>query len=469
MRSFLLFSVLLVACASGEGDSGVDPGLGGAGGAESSGGSAGVKDNPGGFGGESLGGTGGTVAGGHGGVAGSESAGQGGSAQGGEAGVGGSTTAGAGGGDAGMGGSTTAGAGGSTTAGAGGSVQGGSAGSGGDPFGGSGAGGGPEAKCETAQQFSVAPGQPVEMKGSTAGWTNYLGAYCDSKGASGKDAVYKVTPTVSGVVVIHLAANGSNYDPVLSVTQDACTVFVTNKDGICANYSGEGGAEKLEIKAKKDTPFWVYVDGVKGFDGEFTLTLEYEGSGVGGSGGAGGQSGEAGQGGIPGSSGQAGEGGSSGSSGQAGSGGFPEPVVGGQSCDDPILVQVGKKEPKVMVGSTGKDKNNFLGYCNIKGDQQDRVFEVTALEGGQLIAKLEPLTDELDVALYAHKDTCSSVLMASDTNKGMGDCKETFGPGAAETLNPIVVTEGSKTYVYVDTNGTQGVKGGPYRLTLTLQ
>jgi hypothetical protein len=123
----------------------------------------------------------------------------------------------------------------------------------------------------------VAPGKPFTSTGNTAAFTNYFGAYCEKLGASGRDTVFKVLPEVAGKVTVRLTANDEVFDPVLAVSQSECTVFVTNKDGVCANYSGPGFGEELEVEAKGGVPFWVYVDAPKGGDGAFTLLVTYEG------------------------------------------------------------------------------------------------------------------------------------------------------------------------------------------------
>lgn len=293
MRSFfLLFPLLFLACASSEGD-GSDNGppkntagtggqAGAAGQAGQGGGGAGQPTAGNGSSGEA--GAGGTAAGASGG----STAGAGGAAGAGgtAAGAGGNAGQGAGGAGAGAGG-----AGGSTGgAGAGGSNV------GGDPFGG--AGGGTEAKCETAVLVEVGPAQPFKSSADTATFSNYFGAYCDKVGASGRDTVHKLMPLADGTVTVRLETIGSSYDPVLSVTTGECTVFVTNKDGSCANYSGPGGAEELEVTVTKGSPFWVYVDGVKEADGAYLLSIQYStGAGGAGGGSAGGAAGQGGAGG----------------------------------------------------------------------------------------------------------------------------------------------------------------------------
>jgi hypothetical protein len=144
-------------------------------------------------------------------------------------------------------------------------------------------------------------------------------------------------------------------------------------------------------------------------------------------------------------------------------------VAEGQSCDAPVVVKVEAGKPLVVQGSTAAAANNFLGYCNALNDAKDQVYEVIAGGAGKLSAKLEPLDPTLDVAIYAYKDACDGILLGSDTNGGKGACSELLGPGVTETLSPLAVTAGSKTYVYVDTNGKNGTKGGAFQLTLTLE
>ncbi|MDW8252068.1 MAG: hypothetical protein RMJ98_22465, partial [Myxococcales bacterium] len=181
--------------------------------------------------------------------------------------------------------------------------------------------------------------------------------------------------------------------------------------------------------------------------------------GVGGNGGAG-------EGGIGGASGSAGVGGTGGTGGTAGAAGA---TVAGQSCADPVKVKVEAGKPLEFSGSTAEAKNNFLGYCNAMYDARDQVFEVTSTSAGKLSAKVEPLDPKLDVAIYAHKSACLEILLGSDTNGGKGACSELSGAGVAEALSPLSVEAGAKTYVYVDTNSKNGVKGGPFQITFALE
>ena len=318
---------------------------------------------------------------------------------------------------------------------------------------------------------SVSPTQPLTISDDTSTSKNVFGAYCDPAGASGKDRVYKIVPGADGTIDLTLTPTDDVYDPVLSVTEGACTVFVTSKDGSCTNFGKAGSGEKRTVTAKAGQPFWVYVDGVKGADGAFSLTAVYQGAG-----GAGGASGTSGQGGSSGTGGSAA--GTSGTAGSAGVGGTSAGAAGtggsaptnlGATCDTPIAVSVDKGSTEVngTTAGTGSKGGKFYGFCNPK-DGPDRVIEVTALSAGQLTVKAEPLADDYDMALYASKDVCDEFVTATEVGNEKAYCRETLGPGVAETLPAFAVSANQKAYVVVDANSDKSPNGGPFKVTLTL-
>jgi hypothetical protein len=210
---------------------------------------------------------------GAGGAAGSASAGTSGSS-GSPEGNGG-TTAGASQGDAGTGGST---AGASATGGKAGMTGGvggntfGAGGSVGNPFGGSsgidpGSGGAPPENDACPGEALSVGSSAVSVSGSTIGATNDFFAPCAYE-ADGRDVMYAITPTESGVLQVLVDAD-SGADVIVFAGTTCGNLGLG-----CRDTSGEGGKEPISFLVDKGTTYYVGVDTSSVSPGTFSLSAQ---------------------------------------------------------------------------------------------------------------------------------------------------------------------------------------------------
>jgi cysteine-rich repeat protein len=114
-------------------------------------------------------------------------------------------------------------------------------------------------------------GGPVWFTGDTSGFGNDLRSTCVSMSAN--DAVYVVTPSVSGTLratVYTGPVSGASWDAQVYIRSDCATMT----DLACANDAGSRGMETATTAVTAGTRYFVIVDGVSGSVGPFRLSLE---------------------------------------------------------------------------------------------------------------------------------------------------------------------------------------------------
>jgi len=133
-------------------------------------------------------------------------------------------------------------------------------------------------KKEQAGPNDVCPGVAIALTGTGAATrkgtvngttaTTYGQTAGSCGGGTGKDAVYVVTPDVTGLLTVKLT---STFDSVLYARR---TCDDTKTEAQCNDAPGTKGGEQLRVAATKGQPIYLFVDGYSGSSGTFTLDLE---------------------------------------------------------------------------------------------------------------------------------------------------------------------------------------------------
>ncbi len=128
---------------------------------------------------------------------------------------------------------------------------------------------GPNDTCPGAAIALTGTGSDVR-KGSVTGTTatvyNHGAGSCG--GGSGKDAVYVVTPDVTGLLTAKLTAA---FDGILYARR---TCSDTKTEAACNDAPGKSGGEQIKIPVTGGQPVYLFVDGYSGSNGTFTLDVE---------------------------------------------------------------------------------------------------------------------------------------------------------------------------------------------------
>ncbi len=113
-----------------------------------------------------------------------------------------------------------------------------------------------------------ATGSTVTLRGTTIDANADLAATCG--GAGGGDVVYelKLPYTYEGQVLLRVQPLGAGFDPVV-VSESSCAAA----GGECANASGAGAAETLDVVVPNTS--YVWVSGAGGTSGDFDLTATF--------------------------------------------------------------------------------------------------------------------------------------------------------------------------------------------------
>lgn len=133
-------------------------------------------------------------------------------------------------------------------------------------------------KIESAGPDDVCPGKAITLTGTgsdprkgtvtattSASYSQYSGS-CG--GGTGKDAVYVVTPDVTGLLTAKLTGS---FDALLYARR---TCADTKTEAACNDAPGSSGGEQIKIAVTKNQPVYLFVDGYSGSAGTFALDLE---------------------------------------------------------------------------------------------------------------------------------------------------------------------------------------------------
>jgi cysteine-rich repeat protein len=126
---------------------------------------------------------------------------------------------------------------------------------------------GPDDICPGAEVALAGAGEEprtASVSGSTTSKINHYGSVC---GGSGEDAVYVVTPDVTGLLTATVL---SDYDAVL-YARSACDDPTSELD--CDDISASGGGDQISFQVAAQTPYFIFVDGYGALDGNFTLDI----------------------------------------------------------------------------------------------------------------------------------------------------------------------------------------------------
>jgi len=124
---------------------------------------------------------------------------------------------------------------------------------------------------------SVSPGNDVSLSGNTSvasssGGVSYKGTTgtpCEA-GASTKDIVYAVTPSVDGTLYVSL---DPSYDGMVYARSGSCT---TGTQLDCSEMAGVGGLEVISFPVTGGTKYSVFVDGKSGDSGAYNIDFHLQ-------------------------------------------------------------------------------------------------------------------------------------------------------------------------------------------------
>lgn len=133
-------------------------------------------------------------------------------------------------------------------------------------------------KTESSGPEDVCPGKAIALTGAgsdtrkgtvtgstSAAYSQYSGS-CG--GGTGKDAVYVVTPDVTGLLTAKVSGS---FDALLYARR---TCADTKTEAACNDAPGAKGGEQIKIAVTKNQPVYLFVDGYSGSAGNFTLDVE---------------------------------------------------------------------------------------------------------------------------------------------------------------------------------------------------
>lgn len=131
---------------------------------------------------------------------------------------------------------------------------------------------------ESAGPDDTCPGKAITLtgtgsdprKGSVAATTSatYSQYSGSCGGGTGKDAVYVVTPDVTGLLTAKLTGT---FDALLYARR---TCADTKTEAACNDAPGAKGGEQIKVAVTKNQPVFLFIDGYSGSAGTFTLDVE---------------------------------------------------------------------------------------------------------------------------------------------------------------------------------------------------
>lgn len=131
---------------------------------------------------------------------------------------------------------------------------------------------GPEDVCNGAEIALTADGlggATGTVTSSTSALHGFYEGTCGGKG--GNEAVYSVTPTVTGVLTARMSA--ATFDPVLYARR---TCEAASSEAACEDVSGTGGGEVLTMTVEAGKPVFLFVDSFGSTKGNFTLDVSVQ-------------------------------------------------------------------------------------------------------------------------------------------------------------------------------------------------
>ena len=246
----------------------------------------------------------------------------------------------------------------------------------------------------TVNMFSsyACPGIGVTVApdmGQTVGGTISMSQdnYQGSCGGGGRDFVYAVTPSLSGLLTLEMLGVSDDVDPVLYV-RDGCE---SGAELACADRTFGGGSESVVIPVTGGATYYVFADTYDGSSvGDFLLAADLSTS------------------------------------------------VQGDDCPG-ALVDIAPGETKMESGNTSlaNPDRTGTGACSSPATK-DVVFKVVPSGSGTLNIALDP---SYDGSLYV-RTLCT-------TPSSQIGCSETGATGGIEVLS-LPVTSGSPYFVFVD-------------------
>jgi len=304
-----------------------------------------------------------------------------------------------------------------------------------------------DCKVESAGPNDVCPGVAIPLtgtgadmrRGSVSGSTSAIFGQTAGScgGASGKDAVYSVTPDVTGLLT---ATVTSTFDSILYARR---TCDDTKTEAACNDAAGSTGGETIKIPVTKDQPVFLFVDGYSGSTGTFKLDIEvatsFCGNGVA-------ESPEACDDGNT----------------LAGDGCAPDCSLeaGGVLTDCPgqgiFLTGVGDAPRKIsLAGSTSVATSSTQTASGCTASGRNTVYAITPDVNGSIVASLVATYDDAVIHLRSECDNSTSQLTCFRANEPL------------ETIEVVAPVEaGFPTYVIVDSY--LSTLHGPYILDVTV-
>lgn len=302
-------------------------------------------------------------------------------------------------------------------------------------------------KRESAGPNDVCPGVAIALagtgaetrKGSVSGDTSkvyphYAGA-CG--GGTGKDAVYSVTPDVTGLLTAKVT---SAFDSVVYARR---TCGDAKTESGCNDAQGSKGGDTIKVPVTQGQPVYLFVDGYSGSAGAFTLDVEvataFCGNGVA-------EAPEACD------DGNTTDGDGCSSSCALESGGILKDCPG----QGVVLTGTGMTPRKIsFAGTTAGIGSSTLSPALCSGYGPNTVYAITPDVNGSLTAKLVATYDNATLHVRTECDISETQL----------DCREATDP--LQTLEVTVpVKAGLPHYVIVDSSSS--TYSGPYTLDVTV-
>lgn len=303
-------------------------------------------------------------------------------------------------------------------------------------------------KRESAGANDVCPGTAIALtgtgadprKGSVQGDTSkvyphYAGS-CG--GGTGKDAVYSVTPDVTGLLTAKVT---SAFDSVVYARR---TCADAKTESGCNDAQGLKGGDTIKVPVTKNQPVFLFVDGYSGSSGPFTLDVEvataFCGNGVA----------------------EAPEACDDGNT-TAGDGCAADCTLesGGIIDDCPgqsvLLSGTGVAPRQISFAGTTLNRAKSLSPAVCSGSGSNTVYAITPDVDGSLTAKLVATFDNATLHVRTECDVSDTQL----------DCREATEP--LQTLEITVpVKAGLPHYVVVDSQSSTATYSGPYTLDVTV-
>ena len=274
-----------------------------------------------------------------------------------------------------------------------------------------------------------------------SGSTSLLSAeYNATCGGTGKDAVYNVTPDVTGRLT--LKATSATFNEILYARSACTSTAATNSMG-CAATSAIPGTELLEFGVTAGVTYYLFVDSTSPENGAFALDLSISPARCGNSVVDGGE--------------ECDDGGSDPGDG-CGATCLLEPAGARDQCPGEVVTLDDSEPRKATVTASTINLTHHANVtgatgtpCQLSGTTKDGVFQLTANSNGRLRVTA---TSSGDVALYV-RDNCTSATPASQLA-----CSNVIAAAGEEEID-MPVRERVTYYFVVD-----GAAGKDQRFTL---